>query len=573
MQKNPHIQANETPHHSEAAERPDCVPGQAPDAAPGHTQTPSRAGGLPQNWAGSLAVFAACSALLIWAFWSEIAAAVQVWSTSRTFGHAFFIFPITLFLFYRLRHRLAALQPKAAPWAFLPIAGLTLFWMVGELANLMVVKQLAFVGLWQSLFLLVLGWRVTRAAIFPLAYLILAVPFGSSIVPALQDVTAQMVVQMLRLTGMPVFLDGYYIQIPSGSFLVAEACSGVRYLMVCIAIGILAADLFFRSWPRRLIFVGLSLLVPIVANGVRAYGIVMLAHLSDYEIAVDVDHIVYGFVFLSVVTLTLLGLGALLRDRYDPLQAEPDTAGSRQAAPSGAFGVPGQAFCGGLAIAVILLAQGWTATAKAPPEQLATFLHAPVVEPPWEVVDGATPAWMPGFHGMDETLLQSYRNGDQQIDLHIAYYDYQREGAEAISDLNTFTTDRSRWKALNFRQFEVATENAAHPVNSLIMRNKEQTYLVWYWYWIGGESTNSRFAGKLLEMKAIATNGERAAAVIAIAAKVSEDAEQTEKALGGFFRQAIQKNGMLVRVGRPLAKAGANEIDALPALKKGASEP
>src|SRR3546814_20816354 len=94
-----------------------------------------------------------------------------------------------------------------------------------------------------------------------------------------------MVVHLLRLTGMPVFLDGYLIQIPTGSFLVAEACSGVRYLLVSVALGVLTAYLFFRSWPRRLLFVALSVAVPIVATGIRAYGIIMLAPLGGYELA------------------------------------------------------------------------------------------------------------------------------------------------------------------------------------------------------------------------------------------------------------------------------------------------
>src|SRR3546814_6005612 len=97
---------------------------------------------------------------------------ISVVCSSDLYGHAFFIVPVCLFLFYRLRHRLAALQPEPALWALGPIAILCLVWMVGALANAMVVKQFAFVGLWQALFLLILGWRITRAALFPLAYLI-----------------------------------------------------------------------------------------------------------------------------------------------------------------------------------------------------------------------------------------------------------------------------------------------------------------------------------------------------------------------------------------------------------------
>jgi EpsI family protein len=422
----------------------------------------------------------------------------------------------------------------------------------------MVVKQLAFVGLWQSLFLLVLGWQVTRTAIFPLAYLILAVPFGYSVIPTLQDATAQMVVQLLRLTGMPVFLDGYYIQIPSGAFLVAEACSGVRYLMVSIALGILAANLFFQSWWRRLLFIGLSLVVPVLANGMRAYGIVMLAHLSDYQLAVDVDHVFYGFIFLAMVTLTLLGLAALLRDRHDTLRVDsPEpapAAGTAVGRRPLVLGLPGQALFGGMAIGMVVLAQVWTATAKAPPENHAVTLRAPSAEPAWATAAFDAPAWSPQFRGSDAILQQGYRQGDSQIDLFIAYYAFQREGAEAISDANSLISERSDWKKTRFNQSEIDFSGRPFLINRLVAQSRDETYIVWYWYWVGGENTNSRFAGKLLEMKAIATDGERAAAVVAISSKVSEDAAATEALLESFLRQSIGRNGSLVQLeGSPAA--------------------
>src|SRR3546814_19312331 len=66
----------------------------------------------------------------------------------------------------------------------------------------------------------------------------------------------------------------------------------------------------------------LSVVVPIAANGIRAYGIILLAHPRDYRLAVHVDHVLYGLDFLIIVTLLLLGLLVPLRAR-----ASPDGAG------------------------------------------------------------------------------------------------------------------------------------------------------------------------------------------------------------------------------------------------------
>ena len=511
---------------------------------------------LPENrqaWLRSLLVFMISSIILIWAFRAEILGAIAVWSELSTFGHAFFIFPITVFLIYRLRHRLAGLRPQAAPWALALIAALMLVWAISDLANAMVAKQFAFVALWQAMFLLIFGWGVTSAAIFPLAYLYLAIPFGLSIIPPLQDVTAHIVVHLLRLTGMPVFLDGYHIQIPSGSFLVAEACSGVRYLMVCLALGILAAYLFFHSWTRRILFLALSVVVPILANGIRAYGIIMIAHLSDYTLAIDIDHVIYGFIFLGLVLLCLLGVGALLREA-GPVRDSGAPAVTLAAAngPAERFGGYGaQILFAAVAVLAIFAVQVSISTAKTPPTSLATIRYEPVLGSVWQAVaNKEVGSWKPDFRGMDAQLQQSYRGDGEQIDLHVAYYDYQREGAEAVSDLNRLVGARSEWQLLEADPVTVQVRNSVLSINSALVQSRHRTFLVWYWYWIGGENTSSRLTGKLLEMTATVMGGQRAGAVIALASEVKEDRERVEALLRSFLQQALDGSATLFRIER-----------------------
>jgi exosortase A len=512
------------------------------------------AGGDKGAWPGSVVVLAFASTALAWAFRGEIAAAVQVWSNSATFGHAFFIAPICLFLFYRARHRLALLQPSPAPWATVLVAMLAFAWVIGEMANVVVVKQLALVGLWQALFLLVLGWRITRAALFPLLFLYFAVPVGSSAIPVLQDLTAQMVAHLLRTTGIPVFLDGFVIQIPSGSFLVAEACSGVRYLIVSLALGVLAAHLFLRSWPRRLLFVGLSIVIPILANGIRAYSIIMLAHLTDYRTAGEFDHVLYGFLFLGIVTVSLLGLAALLRDRHGPDAGAPAVADVddrlQRQRPTSKGGVPAQAAYGGAALALIFLAQAWTAVVKEPPVAPVPALLLPHVTAPWQTAADGEPGWQPDFHGHDLALQGSYRLGSDQVDLRVAYYSHQREGAEAISDMNNLVGAGKQWRALQVRRATIPVRGKEHPYVRMLLGGRGDSYIVWYWYRVGGQSTSSRMFGKLLELKTL-LGGDRAASVVAIGSRVSADAQRTEALLGAFLNQHLNSDGTLVRLAKP----------------------
>jgi exosortase/archaeosortase family protein len=167
---------------------------------------------------------------------------------------------------------------------------------------------------------------VTRALMFPLLFLYFAVPIGEFALPTLMEWTADFTVAALRLTGIPVYREGLQFVIPSGNWSVVEGCSGVRYMMASVMVGSLFAYLNYQSMRKRLLFLGVSILVPLIANWLRAYMIVMLGHLSNNRIATGVDHLVYGWVFFGVVITVMFMIGS----RWAEPDRERVTAGTSQ---------------------------------------------------------------------------------------------------------------------------------------------------------------------------------------------------------------------------------------------------
>ena len=153
--------------------------------------------------------------------------------------------------------------------------------IVAALTDVLELQQMALVEMATAIVWEVLGTEIARALVFPLGYLFFAVPLGEGLVPYLMDFTADFTVKALQFSGVPVYREALYFSIPSGNFEVVKACSGIRYLIASVALGTLYAYISYRSVSRRLLFIALAVLVPIVANGVRAYGIVMLAHLRN----------------------------------------------------------------------------------------------------------------------------------------------------------------------------------------------------------------------------------------------------------------------------------------------------
>lgn len=140
--------------------------------------------------------------------------------------------------------------------------------------------------------------RASLLLALPIAFAAFLVPFGDEIIPPLQLITADIAIVLTRWSGVPASIDGIYINTPAGLFIVAEACSGVKFLVAMVTLGVLVCFTRFASWRRRAEFLAACVIVPIIANGVRAWATIFVAQYIGAEKATGFDHIVYGWVFL-----------------------------------------------------------------------------------------------------------------------------------------------------------------------------------------------------------------------------------------------------------------------------------
>ena len=213
--------------------------------------------------------------------------------------------------------------------------------------------------------------------------------------PQLMEWTADITVLALRLTGIPVYREGQNFNIPSGSWSVVEACSGVRYLIASLVIGTLYAYLTYRSTLRRLVFIGFSILVPVIANWVRAYMIVMIGHLSGNKLAVGVDHLIYGWLFFGVVILLMFWIGARWRDDTPRSRPVRRAASAGRRAPAAS---PGEFLL--VAVMVAVAAMVWPLGSRLIERSDAASipaLSAPASMGGWRATEGGLTTWQPQF--------------------------------------------------------------------------------------------------------------------------------------------------------------------------------
>ena len=260
--------------------------------------------------------FSCLSLLFVWVVfcWQGIVTAIQIWYGNEIFNHGFFIVPGSIYLIYLKRKTLLAQPIKTTPLALIVIIPAVLLYVTGMAGHVQLFQHAATFALLPALVWLMLGTTAARTIIFPLVFMLFSVPVGEQLVPYLQEIAADGSVALLRLTDVPLFRSGLYIEIPQGRFLVAEACSGVSFFIASFVIGTLYAYLNLVSTKRRIAFVLISLIFPILANIVRVYGIILIAYWTDMEHAAGADHLIYGWFLFAFVIFCLLGIGELVRE-------------------------------------------------------------------------------------------------------------------------------------------------------------------------------------------------------------------------------------------------------------------
>jgi exosortase A len=472
---------------------------------------------LPAAWRMPLLVLAAAWLALGWAYFPTLVGMVEIWNRSETFAHAWVVPPISAWLVWRRRTELAWLVPRPSlPW-LLALLPLGLLWLVGDLAVANAATQFAFLGMAVVMVPALLGRHVAGRIAFPLGFLFFAVPFGDFMTPWLMERTADFTVVALRATGIPVFREGLQFVIPSGSWSVVQACSGIRYMMASVMVGTLFAYLNFQSMRKRWTFVGVAIVTPLVANWLRAYMIVMLGHLSGNRLAVGVDHIIYGWVFFGVIMLAMFMMGS----RW----ADPDAVWPSAAPTPPATGASRRVTLCLLGAAVLMAAPLLlrSEVERGSRKDLPALAVPQLPGWTWDPVPLAD--WHPAYANARGELHGQWRaEGRAAVGLYVGYYRDQRAGRQLVTSVNRLVDDESDkvWSVTGSSQAHSAglvwraADLRGQALSQVVGGGTEAPRLrAWQTYWINGRSFVSDWQAKLyLAWMGLLGQGDDAAVVI-----------------------------------------------------------
>lgn len=468
-------------------------------------------------------------------FFPGITTAIDVWSVSEIYTHCFLVIPCSIYFIFQKRHQIISQTIKPNYWILPFIIATLLIQLFGYIGDIKLFMHIATFSALPLIIWMVLGNKAAKEITFPLFLIVLSIPVGDQLIPYLQDITTNMAVPLLELSNVPVYRKGYYLDIPEGRFLVAEACSGISFLIASFVFGCLYAYVSFTRLSKQLIFVVISILVPIFANSLRVYGIILTAHLTDMEYAAGADHIIYGGIFYSFIIFLLIVIGEKFRDKK--LTQAIDSTGSeiKLKDTKKIFKVVG------VIVAVFAIQLLWKAkienqkNVKVELTGVESHVEINLTQIPLTINNKLSPDWKPNYVDAAATKQgQIITHNQEAIDYYIA--SYGNTNGELVADSN-YLFNTQKWSLLNKETLLLNDLDSAVVISKLVSSTGVYRYIA-HWYDLSNKRFTSEIKVKLTQTSSLLQGKSISGAVFAFSLK--ETSSDSKRRLINFINDNSQ---------------------------------
>jgi exosortase len=284
-------------------------------------------------------------ACLVWAFWPTLTDLYHVWSGDPQYSHGFLVPVFAAFLLWMRRDLLRDAELRPTWWGLpLVLFGVGLH-LCGGYYYWISVDAVALVPCVAGLWLTAggaAGWRWGWPAVafllfmFPLPYRYAILLSGP-----LQHLAMVSSTFIMQVIGLPALSDtGNIIQVGDARIGVVEACSGLRMLVVFIALSAAVCIVSRRPLLDKLIVLASAVPIAIFSNVVRVTVTGVLHYTTTSDVANAFFHDLAGWFMmplaLGLLWLELKLLSHLLIDRPapPPVRVAREAAARRTAPPA-----------------------------------------------------------------------------------------------------------------------------------------------------------------------------------------------------------------------------------------------
>jgi exosortase D (VPLPA-CTERM-specific) len=418
---------------------------------------------------------------------------------SDDYSHGFFVPVVSLLLICLQQKHIATAGIRSSWWGPAVVLIGLLLYVIGDYATLYVLLHLSLWIVLVGLVLSLIGRMAIRQIAFPLLYLLLSVPLPvflySALSARLQLWSSMLGIGCLQLVGVTAFREGNVIDLGPVQLQVAEACSGIRYLLPLTALALLCAYCFQdRMWKRMLLVLS-ALPISVLVNGFRIGMVGILVEFYGAQSAEGFLHLFEGWVlFMATLGLLIVEMWALscihpmggrapLRERFTWRQDIASNKHSSWPLTSGTR-IPPAFLCSVALLVPFTVFSGSMGSRQEIAPDRQPFLDFSMQVGPWQGHSLPMESQYISVLHFDDYFLADYASSDgPSVNVYMAYYRSQKKGQSAHSPQSCIPG--GGWEITSHETIDLplgGVPGFLHPANRIIIQKDRQKQLVMYWF-------------------------------------------------------------------------------------------
>ncbi|MEM9781770.1 MAG: VPLPA-CTERM-specific exosortase XrtD [Pseudomonadota bacterium] len=440
--------------------------------------------------------------LAVTVFWEGFEQLVEAWQLAE-YSHGPLIPVLSGVLFLRqlktIEVREVSTRDRLPGLAVLLLA--VALGLLGKLAQIPDIVTYSIIVWVAAILLMSFGWRTGKNFWSSVLHLVFMLPLPGllywKVSIWLRSVAAEFGVWLVKLANVPVFLDGNIIDLGVTQLHVADACSGLRYLVPIMSFSYIFATLYRGPVWHKIVLLLAAAPLAVFMNSVRIGMVGVMVNHFGLEHAMGFSHFMEGWVIFIACILMLFGLAKLmlmLQRTEMPLSValDLDTTGlgpqiarvrNFRASPVMLTGTALMALT-----AVVWLALPQRAAVEIKREPLAAI---PTVMGGWEMVSRGTlsPLVEEGL-GADDYVSAYYLpvgtdRSDQSampVELFVAWYADQTKGGIHSPEV---CLPAGGFEIADLTKPDVSAAAGIDeplPVNRALIEKGHEQHLVYYWF-------------------------------------------------------------------------------------------
>lgn len=494
-------------------------------------------------------------ALCIGLFYDAYSLMVSWWNRDD-FNYCYLIPFLVLYLLWEKKDVLTSTPSKSSWVGIVSLGfGIALYWLGelgGEYYTLFLSSWFVVIGLcW-----LHLGWEKLKKISFPLAFSFTMFPlpefFYSKISVNLKLISSKLGVDMLQLYGMSAYREGNVIDLGFTQLQVVDACSGLRYLISLIVLGILLAYFFKAPLWKRIVLVISTIPLSIFTNGLRIASVGILYQYWGPVVAEGFFHDFSGW-FIFMVTLGMLLVEMwilkkipighpLIEEKTEQRHEQLEKLGEEDGVSALSFFRQPQFIVAASLLGLTLaLSQGIEFREKIPISK--SFDQFPLEIGQWQGSrQEMEQIYLDALDLNDYVIVDFKDKLGKNVNFYVAYYESQRKGESIHSPATCLPGSGWVFNVAGGVPIPIVSNSSKPmPVNRAFMQKGDFKQLSYYWFPQRGRVLTNAYQLKLFAFWDALTRQRTDGALVRVITPVyqSENLEDAEERLQSFVGDIV----------------------------------